>query len=106
MAPEVLEKEPYDARCDLWSLGVVMFMLLSGRPPFFHDDIFELFELIKEGKFSFSYPIWNDISDEAKDLISKLLVVNPEQRIKKEEILQHPPRFPGRQKQSGQDHSD
>lgn len=46
VAPEVIGKQPYDARCDIWSLGVIMFVLLSGTPPFFHKDNFELFGLI------------------------------------------------------------
>ena len=47
VAPEVLIKKPYDHRCDYWSLAVVMFIMLSGTPPFYHEDNFELFELIK-----------------------------------------------------------
>ena len=47
VAPEVLLRKPYDHRCDYWSLGVVMFIMLSGTPPFYHPDNFELFELIK-----------------------------------------------------------
>jgi len=46
VAPEVIGKQPYDSRCDIWSLGVIMFVLLSGTPPFFHQDNFELFALI------------------------------------------------------------
>jgi len=67
-----------------------MFIILSGTPPFYHDDNFELFDLIKLGKYNFGAPVWKDISKEAKDLISKLLVVDPEKRLKPEEIRQHP----------------
>ena len=50
VAPEILEDEKkYDTRVDFWSLGVVMFIMLSGQPPFFHEDNFELFEMIKDG---------------------------------------------------------
>lgn len=71
-------------------MGVVMFILLSGTPPFYHEDNFELFEIIKKGKYDFKAYAWRDVSDEAKDLISHLLKVSPEERITKEEIRSHP----------------
>ena len=58
-----------------------MFIMLSGTPPFYHDDDFELFEIIEKGEYSFNAPVWKDISNEAKDLIASLLVVDPEKRI-------------------------
>jgi calcium/calmodulin-dependent protein kinase I len=69
VAPEVISKEPYDHRCDYWSLAVVLFIMLSGAPPFYHADNFELFEIIRKGKYDFDAPVWTEISDEAKDLI-------------------------------------
>ena len=86
VAPEVLTKKPYDQRCDYWSLAVVMFIMLSGTPPFYHEDNFELFEIIKKGEYDFGAPAWAEISDEAKDLVRKLLVVNPENRLNMDEI--------------------
>ena len=86
VAPEVLSLQPYDNRCDYWSLAVVMFIILSGSPPFYHADNFELFEIIKRGKFTFAAPAWAEVSEEAKDLIRRLLVRNPEQRLSMEEI--------------------
>ena len=78
IAPEILKFEPYDQRCDYWSLGVLMFIMLSGEPPFVHSsDNFVLFEIIKSGKFKFSAPVWQQISKEAKHLISRLLTVDP-----------------------------
>ena len=68
----------------------MLFILLSGSPPFYHEDNFELFEIIKTGKYSFSAPQWQNISAEAKDLISKLLVTDPEKRLHGQEILAHP----------------
>ena len=50
-APEILFKKPYDFRCDYWSLGVILFFLLSGTLPFDHENIADLFELIKQGKY-------------------------------------------------------
>ena len=87
VAPEVLQREPYDHRCDYWSLGVVLFLMLSGTPPFYHLDHLELFELIKIGKFNFGARTWDYVSDEAKTLIKGLLVVDPEQRYTTEQIL-------------------
>lgn len=89
VAPEILKKQPYDHRCDYWSLAVVLFIMLSGTPPFYHEDNFELFEIIKQGAFDFSAPAWKEISSEAKDLITRLLTVDPDQRISAEEIRKH-----------------
>jgi calcium/calmodulin-dependent protein kinase I len=50
-------------------MAVVMFILLSGTPPFYHEDHFELFEIIKKGKYDFDAPAWQDVSEEAKNLI-------------------------------------
>ena len=90
VAPEILNKKPYDQRCDYWSLAVVLFIMLSGTPPFYHEDNFELFEIIKQGKFDFDAPAWKMISAEAKDLITRLLITDPDQRITAEEIRTHP----------------
>jgi serine/threonine protein kinase len=90
VAPEILDNKKYDNRVDYWSLGVVMYIMLSGQPPFFHEDNFELFEMIKEGEFDMSGDIWeNNVSDAGKDLIKKLLVVDPDQRLTDENILEH-----------------
>jgi calcium/calmodulin-dependent protein kinase I len=86
VAPEVLSQTPYDYRCDYWSLGVVLFLMLSGTPPFYHPDHLELFEMIKKGEFNFGARTWENVSDEAKDLIKGLLVVNPEERFTAEQI--------------------
>jgi len=86
VAPEILRKTKYDHRCDYWSMAVVMFIMLSGTPPFYHEDYFEVFEIIKRGEYTFGAPTWKDVSDEAKDLIQGLLRVNPDDRLTKEEI--------------------
>jgi calcium-dependent protein kinase len=72
IAPEVL-KGSYTTQCDTWSMGVVMFIMLSGRPPFGGKNNNEILNNVLTGTFDFSAPNWALISDEAKDLITKLL---------------------------------
>lgn len=86
MAPEILSEKPYGSACDIWSVGVVMFILLSGEPPFYHEDNFELFELIKKCEYDLNKPVWQGVSKEAKDLIKRILVADPAKRITAKEI--------------------
>lgn len=64
-------------------------MLLCGYPPFHHENQAKLFELIKQGKYQFDEPYWTPISDLAKDLIKKLLVVQASKRLTIEQVLEH-----------------
>lgn len=67
-APEVIEGE-YSEKCDLWSLGVLMYIILSGESPFEAETDAEMVDLVKRGQFDMEGPVWEQISDEAKDLI-------------------------------------
>jgi calcium-dependent protein kinase len=72
IAPEVL-KGSYTTQCDTWSMGVVMYIMLCGRPPFGGKNNNEILESVMAAKYDFSSPNWALVSDEAKDLIKKLL---------------------------------
>ncbi|KAG8275928.1 Phosphorylase b kinase gamma catalytic chain, skeletal muscle/heart isoform [Homalodisca vitripennis] len=73
-----------------WACGVIMYTLLVGCPPFWHRKQMVMLRNIMDGKYSFTSPEWSDITEEPKDLIRKLLVVNPAERLTVREALQHP----------------
>lgn len=73
VAPEILYQQPYGKECDYWSIGVVLYIMLCGFPPFYDEDNMVLFEKIKHGRFTFPSPVWDDISKDAKEIITNLL---------------------------------
>ena len=81
VAPEILKRQPYGTGVDMWSVGVLMYILIGGYPPFYDEDTAVLYEQIKNGRFEFHEEYWASISMEAKDLITKLLTVEPSSRI-------------------------
>ena len=89
VAPEVL-KGNYDFSCDVWSLGVILYIMLCGYPPFEGDNNKEIFKRVLQQKLEFDPEDWDIISDEAKDLISKMLVKEPTKRITVIDCLNHP----------------
>ncbi|XP_067015331.2 phosphorylase b kinase gamma catalytic chain, skeletal muscle/heart isoform isoform X2 [Anabrus simplex] len=96
LAPEVLkcnmfeDAAGYTEEVDIWACGVIMFTLLVGCPPFWHRKQMVMLRNIMEGKYSFTSPEWADITEPPKDLIRKLLVVDPKKRITIKEALEHP----------------
>jgi len=90
VAPEVLKNIPHDERVDMWSVGVTMFVLLVGYAPFMEDDQLKLFSKIKRGEWQFQKSDWQAISDDEKDLIRGLLVVDPVERMTVDEALRSP----------------
>ena len=87
---EVLLGKRYGSQADMFSLGVVLYMLLCGYPPFYSAELDELIAQVIDGKTEFASPYWDDISSEAKDLVSQLLAVNPSDRPNAVQVLKHP----------------
>ena len=89
MAPEVLKKN-YNEKCDLWSCGVIMYILLSARPPFGGEDDNDIMERVAIGEYDLESPPFDKLSKNALDLIKKLLTMDVNERINAEQALNHP----------------
>mmetsp|Transcript_24582 Transcript_24582/g.46756 ORF Transcript_24582/g.46756 Transcript_24582/m.46756 type:complete len:491 (-) Transcript_24582:195-1667(-) len=89
VAPEVLKKS-YTEACDLWSLGVIVYMLLSGAPPFYGKNDEAIKASIVQGEYTFPHELFRDVSDEAMAFVSTLLSYNIEYRYTADQALTHP----------------
>jgi len=93
VAPEVITGKPtqkYGPEVDMWSAGVILFMLVSGTPPFSDKNEQSLFRKIRKAKVEFKSPVFHKLTDDVKDLIKKLLVKKPSERLSAAEALKHP----------------
>uniref|UniRef100_A0A8C9TAG8 non-specific serine/threonine protein kinase n=1 Tax=Scleropages formosus TaxID=113540 RepID=A0A8C9TAG8_SCLFO len=94
VAPEVLGPEKYDKSCDMWSLGVIMYILLCGYPPFYSNHGLAISpgmkKRIRMGQYEFPRSEWSDVSEEARRLIRHLLRTDPTQRMTITEFMNHP----------------
>lgn len=88
IAPEVLERKEYGPECDVWSMGVILYILFVGGPPFHGRNDHEIYRSIRKGKFR--YPRNCKVSSLARDLVAKMLVVDPKYRITVNGVLNHP----------------
>ncbi|XP_076351051.1 serine/threonine-protein kinase 33-like [Tachypleus tridentatus] len=90
MAPELWDKKSYSQQCDVWSIGIMMYWLLCGSPPFIAPNEDTLSTIIKQAKFNFGSPSWKNISENAKFLIQGMLRVDPAHRLTASEVLHNP----------------
>lgn len=89
LSPEVIKKEPYGRKVDVWACGVILYVLLVGYCPFWDDDNIKLYTQIRDAPLTFPSPEWDSVSNEAKSLITSMLEKNPLKRITAEEALQN-----------------
>ena len=81
VAPEVITfPRHHGLPVDIWSMGVIVYILICGYPPFYHEDDKKLFKIICKGKYSFDPSDWSDVTDDCKDFIGKMLIVDPRNR--------------------------
>ena len=89
-APEIFRDECYSKSVDLWALGCVLYTLLCGFPPFYGETVGIVASRVRQGKFQFLSPWWDTVSMEAKDLIKRLLEIDPKKRIDVKDLMRHP----------------
>ncbi|KAI9223750.1 kinase-like domain-containing protein, partial [Blastocladiella britannica] len=89
-APEIVTAQSYNTSVDLWALGCVLYTMLCGFPPFYDEDTAILTRKVAHGQWTFLEPWWNNVSQPAKDLVSRLLNVQPAQRMTIDQFFEHP----------------
>lgn len=92
VAPEVLKRQGYDAACDIWSLGILLYTMLAGQTPFANgpsDSAAQILQRISEGRIDLESGNWVSVSTEAKDLVQKMMHLDPNRRPTASQVLQH-----------------
>lgn len=90
MAPEIVLEEPSDFKADVWSLGVMLYALISSKVPFSGADRRSTAELIVNGDLTFGHAVWGSVSDSVKDLLASMLYKEQTTRISAQKVLEHP----------------
>jgi len=92
VAPEVLRNDStgYGKEVDMWSIGVILYILICGFPPFYDEDNSKLFATIQKGDYDYPSPYWDSVSSDVTDLIDKLLVLDPAKRLTAAQTMEHP----------------
>ncbi|KAI3458737.1 hypothetical protein Pfo_015400 [Paulownia fortunei] len=90
VAPEVLMGREYNEKVDVWSAGVILYIMLAGVPPFYGDGPAETFEAVLRGNLRFPPKIFRSMSPEAKDLLRKMICRDVSRRLSAEQVLGHP----------------
>jgi len=90
MAPEVINQQPYSQFCDVWSLGIILYIMLTDCKPFKAERTSKLYEEIRVGKIDTASPEYLKLSEEAKDCLSQMFQVDPAHRITSSELMTHP----------------
>ena len=90
VAPEILNNKGYDSpQVDLWSTGVILYILLCGFPPFYEEELPALFDSILHARYDFPSPWWDAVTPEAKGLVKALLELDPKKRLTAEQTKEH-----------------
>lgn len=90
IAPEVLAGREYDEKVDVWSAGVILYIMLGGAPPFYGETVEETFDAVLRGNLRFPSRVFRSVSPQAKDLIRKMLCKDVSRRFSADDVLRHP----------------
>lgn len=90
VAPEVLRGREYNEKVDVWSAGVILYIMLCGVPPFFGETPTETFEAVLRGNLRFPPRLFRSVSPEAKDLLRKMICKDVSRRFSADQVLRHP----------------
>lgn len=89
LSPEILHKQPYDFKTDVWSLGISLYCMLTGKLPFVDDTVEQTISNIKRKEVNFDKPCWADVPASAKELVSLMLTKDPAKRPNVDAVLEH-----------------